>query len=87
MATPDYRRVYLDHMTSTPIDETVLDAMLPWLRAAGNPHSRHDLGQRGHEAVEKARSQIAALIGADRLSRIVFTSEFGEGGLPCRGIT
>ena len=74
MATPDYPRVYLDHMASTPIDETVLDAMLPWLRAAGNPHSRHDLGQRAHEAVEKARSQIAALIGADRLSRIVFTS-------------
>ena len=48
--------------------------MLPWLRAAGNPHSRHDLGQRAHEAVEKARSQIVSLIGADRLSRIVFTS-------------
>ena len=74
MATPGYPRVYLDHMASTPIDEAVLEAMLPWLRAAGNPHSRHDLGQRAHEVVEKARSQIASLIGADRLSRIVFTS-------------
>ena len=61
-------------MASTPIDEAVLEAMLPWLRAAGNAHSRHDLGQRAHEAMEKARSQIASLIGADRLSSIVFTS-------------
>ncbi len=74
MKRPAHPAIYLDHMASAPIDGTVLESMLPWLRAPGNPHSRHDIGQRAHEAVEKARGQVAALIGADRLDRIVFTS-------------
>ena len=68
------RVLYLDHVASTPVEETALDAMLPWLRAAGDPHSRHDAGRRAADAVEKARAQIAALIGAGVRGRIVFTS-------------
>ena len=67
--------IYLDHMASTPVDPEVRDAMLPWLdaAAAGNPHSEHPAGWRAAEAVEAARAEVAALIGA-RPSEIVFTS-------------
>lgn len=49
--------------------------MLPWLREDfGNPHSLHHWGQKAEAAVNHARSQVAALIGADDPSEIVFTS-------------
>jgi len=68
--------IYLDHLASTPLDPAVLAAMLPWLdpAAAGNPHAAaHRAGWRAAEAVERARGQLAALIGA-RPGEIVFTS-------------
>jgi cysteine desulfurase len=51
----------------------VLDAMLPYLRGEfGNPSSAHDLGGRAHDAVEAARAEVAALIGAAP-DEVVFT--------------
>jgi cysteine desulfurase len=71
--------VYLDHNATTPVRPEVLDAMLPWLRDGyGNPNSVHSLGQRARAAVERAREQVAALIGAGDASEIVFTSSGSE---------
>ncbi|KAI6646724.1 Cysteine desulfurase, mitochondrial [Oopsacas minuta] len=69
------RPLYLDAQSTTPIDPRVLDAMLPYqLGYWGNPHSRtHAYGWESEEAVEKARQQVADLIGADP-KEIVFTS-------------
>ncbi len=66
--------VYLDYQATTPTDPRVLAAMLPWFTEKfGNPHSTHRFGQEAHDAVEHARGQVAALIGADP-REIVFTS-------------
>ena len=66
---------YLDHNATTPVRPEVVDAMIPWLRAGfGNPSSVHSLGQRARAAVERAREQVAAVIGACDPSEIVFTS-------------
>ena len=67
-------RVYLDHNATTPVGPEVLDAMLPYFSAEfGNAASIHTTGQRARAAVETAREQVAALIGA-RAQEIVFTS-------------
>lgn len=66
--------IYLDNNATTPIDPGVLKAMLPYLHNNfGNPSSAHALGQRAHKAVEWARGEVAALIGAFP-DEIVFTS-------------
>ena len=65
--------IYLDHNATTPIAPEVLDAMLPYLtRSFGNPSSDHSLGQEARRAVELARTQVAALIGASP-DEITFT--------------
>ncbi|CAE8603484.1 unnamed protein product [Polarella glacialis] len=66
---------YLDMQATTPCDPRVLDAMLPFFHSQfGNPHSRsHSYGWQAEDAGEKAREQIAALIGADP-KEIFFTS-------------
>jgi cysteine desulfurase len=67
-------RVYLDHNATTPVEPEVLGAMLPYLSGEyGNAASIHTFGQRARAAVETAREQVAALIGA-RPQEIVFTS-------------
>src|SRR5262249_17197574 len=67
-------RVYLDHNATTPVEPEVLDAMLPYFSGDfGNAASIHTPGQRARAAVETAREQVAALIGA-RPQEIVFTS-------------
>jgi len=67
-------RVYLDHNATTPVEPEVLDALLPYLSGEyGNAASIHTFGQRARAAVETAREQVAALIGA-RPQEIVFTS-------------
>ncbi|MDI3380974.1 IscS subfamily cysteine desulfurase [Xenophilus aerolatus] len=67
--------IYLDYGATTPVDPRVVDAMIPWLREHfGNPASRsHAWGWEAEEAVEKARTQVADLIGADP-REIVWTS-------------
>jgi cysteine desulfurase len=67
--------VYLDHHATTPCDPRVLERMLPFFSTDfGNASSRqHAFGRRAHEAVGKARRQVAGLIGADP-EEIVFTS-------------
>ncbi len=67
--------IYLDYGATTPVDPRVVDAMIPWLREHfGNPASRsHVWGWEAEQAVEKARSQVAELIGADP-REIVWTS-------------
>src|SRR5690606_9347717 len=69
------RRVYLDNHATTPVDSRVLEAMLPYFSERfGNAASRtHPFGQEAEEAVEQARGEIAALIGA-RARDVVFTS-------------
>jgi cysteine desulfurase len=67
-------RVYLDFNATTPVDPAVLDAMLPYFSAEfGNAASIHTPGQKARAAVETAREQVAALIGA-RPQEIIFTS-------------
>src|SRR5882672_9262405 len=67
-------RVYFDYNATTPVEPEVLDAMLPYFSGEfGNAASIHTPGQRSRGAVETAREQVAALIGA-RPQEIVFTS-------------
>ena len=67
--------IYLDHQATTPVDPRVLDTMLPWFSETfGNAHSeQHAWGRQAADAVEAAREQVAALIGASA-REIVFTS-------------
>ncbi|HKX93885.1 MAG TPA: IscS subfamily cysteine desulfurase [Methylibium sp.] len=67
--------IYMDYGATTPVDPRVVDAMIPWLREHfGNPASRsHAWGWEAEEAVEKARQQVAELVGADP-REIVWTS-------------
>jgi len=67
--------IYMDYGATTPVDPRVVDIMIPWLREHfGNPASRsHAWGWEAEDAVEKARAQVAALIGADP-REIVWTS-------------
>jgi cysteine desulfurase len=74
MTTPHFP-IYMDYGATTPVDPRVVDAMIPWLREHfGNPASRsHAWGWEAEAAVEKAREQVADLIGADP-REIVWTS-------------
>ena len=74
MTTPHFP-IYMDYGATTPVDPRVVDAMIPWLREHfGNPASRsHAWGWEAEAAVEKAREQVADLIGADP-REIIWTS-------------
>jgi cysteine desulfurase len=66
--------VYFDHNATTPLDDRVLDAMLPFLRQHyGNASSRHELGTHARRAVNVAREQVAALVRVQP-SQVIFTS-------------
>ena len=79
--------VYLDHNATTPTAPEVVHAMMPYLTTHyGNPSSSHVYGQRARDAVEKARAQVADLIGA-RVDEVVFTSGGTEANnLAIRGV-
>jgi cysteine desulfurase len=65
--------IYLDNNATTPVDPRVLEVMLPFLgESFGNPSSPHAAGRAARGAVEKARGQVAALLGA-RAESVVFT--------------
>jgi cysteine desulfurase len=66
--------IYLDYNATTPVDRAVLEAMLPcFAENFGNASSIHSSGQRGRSAVDAARDNVAALIGA-KPAEVVFTS-------------
>ncbi len=68
------RPIYLDYNATTPHDPEVIEAMRPYLEEHfGNPSSSHWYGRKAREAVEKARSQVAALLNCAP-GEIVFTS-------------
>jgi cysteine desulfurase len=73
------RRVYLDHSATTPLLPAVKEAMLPFLGDSfGNPLSLHDWGDAPRDAIDHAREQVAALIGAESPEEIIFTSSGTE---------
>ncbi len=64
--------IYLDYNATTPVDSLVADAIDPYLRQHfGNPSSTHVYGRNAHQAIERAREQVAVLIGA-QADEIVF---------------
>jgi cysteine desulfurase len=82
------RPIYMDYQTTTPIDRDVLEAMMPYLTDQfGDPSSRsHAWGWAAEEAVDRAREQVAALIGAQP-EEIFFTSGATESdNLALKGI-
>jgi len=71
------RRIYLDWNATAPLSETVRSAMVDAMGDAGNPSSIHTEGRRVRDRVEKARVQVAALVGRPR-EQVVFTSSGTE---------
>lgn len=70
--------VYFDHNATTPLAPAVLEAMLPWLTERfGNASSRHEYGRAARRAIDEARAQVAAAVGAEA-SEVVFTSGGSE---------
>jgi cysteine desulfurase len=70
--------VYLDHNATTPVDARVLEAMLPYFSGRyGNASSRHEYGRAARRAVDAARQQVAAAVGAHP-DEIVFASGGSE---------
>ncbi len=66
-------RIYLDHNATAPLGPEVREAMLPFLGPPANPSSAHREGSRARSALETARAEVAALVGAAP-AEIVFTS-------------
>lgn len=86
---PVQKGIFFDVQSTTPVDPRVLDAMLPFYTTVfGNPHSRtHRYGWQAEAGVEKARSQIASLIGCDS-KEIIFTSGATESNnLALKGVS
>lgn len=70
--------VYLDHNATTPVDEAVLAAMLPYFREDyGNASSRHEWGTRARKAVDRAREQVASALGVQP-GQVIFVSGGSE---------
>lgn len=66
--------IYLDHNATTPLDERVLDAMLPYLKTFyGNPSALYRHGRIAQSAIDQAREHVAALVDAEP-NQVIFTS-------------
>ncbi len=71
-------KCYFDHVATNPLHPEVLEAMMPYFKEEyGNPLSIYELGTKAREAIEKARTSVAALINA-KPSSIVFTASGAE---------
>ena len=71
-------KIYLDYAATTPIDERVLKAMLPFFSEKfGNPASFHSFGQEAKQALAKARKTVASALNA-KPKEIIFTSSATE---------
>jgi len=81
------KRVYMDYASTTPVDERVVEAMLPYFREYfGNPSSLHSYGTKTREVIEVSRKRVADLISAEE-NEILFTSGGTEAdNLAIRGI-
>ena len=79
---------YLDHNATTPLDEHVLEAMMPYLHGRfGNPSSVHRYGRQTRRALDLAREQVAAAVGV-QAAQVVFTSGGTEANnLAIKGLT
>ena len=79
--------IYLDNNATTRVADEVIEAMAPYYREIyGNAHAVHSLGRRAHDAVERSRESVAALIGCET-DEVVFTSCGTEGNaLAIRGL-
>lgn len=72
------RFVYLDHSATTPVDQRVVEAMLPFFSMDfGNPNSLHAWGRKARQAVDQARDEVSRLINAEP-SEIIFTGGGSE---------
>lgn len=72
---PSVPWVYLDNNATTPVDQRVIDAMLPFFRERfANASSAHGLGASSRDAVRVARGQVQALLGVEFEKEIIFTS-------------
>ncbi|MBS60861.1 MAG: cysteine desulfurase NifS [Anaerolineaceae bacterium] len=81
------KHIYMDHAATTPVDASVLEAMLPWFtNEYGNPSSIHRWGQRTDYAITTAREEIAEILCCEA-DEIIFTSCGSESdNLALRGI-
>lgn len=84
----DRGTIFLDFQATTPLDPTVLEAMLPWMSGPYNAHAtEHRIGRTASDAVEEAREKVAALLGCE-CSEITFTSGATEASnIVLRGVT
>ena len=80
--------IYLDHNATTPVDARVLEQMLPYLTSVyGNPSSRsHPFGWQAEAAVEIAREQVAALIGAKAKDMVFAAGATESNNLAVKGV-
>ncbi|NLM41488.1 MAG: cysteine desulfurase NifS [Firmicutes bacterium] len=81
------KRIYMDHAATTPVRPEVLEAMLPYFSSEfGNPSSVYSWGRAARKALDSARDQVAALLGASA-GEIIFTSGGSEGAnLAIKGV-
>ena len=76
--TLPHRPIYLDYASTTPVHPRVLEAVEPyWRQEFGNPSNLYALGRRAGDALERARAQVAAVLGSHE-DEIVFTGGGSE---------